>query len=94
MADSSVSRFGCYTIIWDTTGPPGAETVPMLWRCGRVLDQGPACLRALACGSHGRGLEDPSWSGAASPARRREHVTLTSRDPGIRGYSTGRGTTW
>jgi hypothetical protein len=29
MADSSVSRFGCYTIIWDTTPHRASERVPV-----------------------------------------------------------------
>jgi len=44
MADSLVSRFGCYTIIWDTTSKRAAVT-RMIGRAGtaRILDEVEKC---------------------------------------------------
>ena len=57
MADSLVSRFGCYTIIWDTTGRSGDKENPVNGRPppldGSVDAARPAENRAVLRGGPG-----------------------------------------
>ncbi len=51
MADSSVSRFGCYTIIWDVTFSSARSSLPLRRCCLRSQPFGNACIaiRRLGC---------------------------------------------